>query len=164
MKKGDLESLNEILGKRDPKADAIKKIDIWKEQYNENLEDFKYISSIDEFIKMRKGGVIKIISMKDEILKKGGVILDIKKNNKNKWYALVGITNRNYIWKIYFDDNYIFFREQYTIYKNNQSSDRIKNIISKFIPLNEVDELKTSLKPNKKVDDLYDKYCKKNKN
>ena len=28
MKKGDLESLNEILGKRDPKADAIKKIDI----------------------------------------------------------------------------------------------------------------------------------------
>ena len=43
MKKDDLESLNEILKTRDPKIDAIKKIDEWKEIYNEDLKDYNKI-------------------------------------------------------------------------------------------------------------------------
>ena len=160
MKKDDLASLNKLLENRDPKIDAIKKIDIWKEKYNEELQDYNYIHTIDEFKKINKGGVIKIISLKDEKLKKGGIILDIKKNNKNKWYALVGITNRNILWKIYFDDNYVFFRESYTVFKNNEKTNRFKNILNKFIPQNEISNYKNQLESNNTVDDLYNKYCK----
>jgi hypothetical protein len=160
MKKDDLESLNLLLKSRDPKLDAFNKMNGWKEQYYEELLDYKYIHSLDEFIKLRKGGIIKIISMKNEILKKGGIILDIKKNNKNKYYALVGITNRNILWKIYFDDNYIFFREQYSIYKNNQSSDNFKHFISKFIPQTDSNEYEFENRPNKNVEYLLKEYSK----
>jgi len=164
MKKEDLDSLNLILENRDPKIDAIKKIDTWKKQYYEQLLDYKYIHTIDEFKKLQKGGIIKIISLKNEELKKGGIILDIKKNYKNKWYALVGITNKNILWKIYFNDNYIFFREQYTLYKNNKETNRMTNFMNSFIPQNEIGKIKSAFEPNENVEYLYNKYVKKNEN
>jgi len=161
MKKDDLESLNEILKTRDPKIDAIKKIDEWKEIYNEDLKDYKYIHTIDEFKTISKGGILKTISLKDEKLKKGGVILDIKKNHKNKWYALVGITNRNILWKIYFDDNYVFFREPYTIFKNNQTTSKFKDFFNNFVPKNELSKYSSEMEPNYVVDKLWNEYRKK---
>lgn len=158
MKKDDLESLNKILKHRDPKMDALQKKDIWYEMYEEELLDYKYIHTIDEFKTMSRGGIIKVISLKDEKLKKGGVILDIKKNNKNKWYVLVGITNRNILWKIYFDDNYIFFREQIAIYKSNENSKWMRNIIGKFIPLNEATKESAELQSKPLIESLHEKY------
>jgi hypothetical protein len=161
MKKDDLKFLDDILKNRDPKIDAFKKIDIWKKEYNKELEDYTYIHKLEDFEKMSKGGVIKIISLKDEKLKKGGVILDIKKNNKNKWYVLVGITNRNILWKIYFDDNYIFFREPYTVFKNNKNSIRFNSFFDNFVPKNELGKYTKEMEPNKLVDRLWNEYKNK---
>jgi len=158
MKKDDLESLNKLLKHRDPKIEVFQKMDTWYQTYEEELLDYKYIHNIEEFKTMSRGGTIKVISMKDEKLKKGGIILDIKKNNKNKWYVLVGITNRNILWKIYFDDNYVFFREQFNIYKSNENSKWIKNIISKFIPLSEAVKESSLLSSKPLLDELHDKY------
>jgi len=158
MKKDDLDFLNKMLKHRDPKIDAFEKKDIWYQTYEEELLDYKYIHTIDEFKTMSKGGIIKVISLKDEKLKKGGVILDIKKNNKNKWYVLVGITNRNILWKIYFDDNYVFFREQFTIYKSNENSKWMRNIIGKFIPISEATKESTGIKSKPLLEELHEKY------
>jgi hypothetical protein len=161
MKKEDLESLNYILGHRDPKADALKNLKLWKNNYKEELMDFKYIHTLDEFIKLRKGGVIRIINMENEELKKGGILLNLNKNNKDKWYALVGITNKKIFFKIYFDSNYIFYKEHNSLYKIDEKTEWMTGIMDKFIKKDEIKKYKDQTKNNPVVESLFLEYNKK---
>jgi hypothetical protein len=155
MKKEDLEDLEKMLKNRDPKEDALEKVPEWKEQYYYELMDYGYVHTLDEFKNINRGGIIKVINIQDEELKKGGLVLDIKKNNKNKWYALVGIPIRRYIWKIYFHENYVFYRERYSIFKKDPHSESMRDSLSKFIS-NE-DKIKYD-KKNYTVERLFTKY------
>lgn len=139
MRKEDMKLLDKMLKDRDPKMDAYEKVPIWKEKYNYELLDFGYVHTLEEFKKMNRGSIMKVISNKDEKLKKGGFIIDVKKNKNNKWFALVGIPSRGYIWKIYYDNNYIFVKESYSLFKNDETTDTFRNTISKFINKDEID-------------------------
>lgn len=151
MKKEDLEALDEILKHRDPKEDALTKVSEWKEQYYYELMDYSHIHTLDEFKNISKGRIIKVINIQDETLRAGGIIYDIKQNKKNKWYALVGNPSKNYIWKIYFNENYIFIKADY----KNQNSETFRDSISKFITPEEKEKY---TKKNYLVENLFLKY------
>jgi hypothetical protein len=117
MNKNDKEFLNKLLENHNPKSDGISKAKEWKKKFKEDLIDFTYIHTIDEFIKLGLGGVMKIITLSNEDLKKGGILVKISKDIKNnKWFALLSIPKKRYIWKVYFDTNYIFYRVPYNVY------------------------------------------------
>ena len=89
MNKSDRESLDILLKNYNPKADGLIKYKEWKEKYLDELLDFKYIHSIDDFKNLNLGGVIKVITLSNEELKKGGILVKIATDTKNKLYALL---------------------------------------------------------------------------
>lgn len=109
MYQKDLDKLNEILSTYKPKTTSI---DIFKKKYKTELENYIYIDNIDDFIGLKKGVAIKPIKKSSEEIQKGGIVVKIDKNSKNKWFMLVTLPKTQYFWKIYFDDNYIFYRTQ----------------------------------------------------
>jgi hypothetical protein len=151
MKKEDLKELNELLKHRDPKEEAYEKVPAWKEQYYYELMDYSHVHTLDEFKSIPRGRIIKVINIQDEKLKAGGLVIDIKQNKKKQWYALVGIPCRNYIWKIYFHQNYVFLKANL----KNESSEAFKDSISKFVTQEEKEKY---TEKNYAVENLYFKY------
>lgn len=79
------------------------------DKYNFELEDYKYISNINEFSLLHTKGSIKYINKYDLNLRYGGLLIKIY-NKNNKWYGLIKKYN-NKKYNISFDKNYIFYCE-----------------------------------------------------
>ena len=159
MKKEDMNFLDSLLKQReDPKKLAL--IGSIKNKYSTELEDFNYIHDLEEFKKLKNGGIIKPVNLQHDELKKGGVLIKIG-NDNNKWYALIGLLNRKIFWRIYFHNNYIYYREPYSTYKTNDKTERFLNAMNHFIPLEEQPKYKEQIKSNQLVDELYKSYVKK---
>ena len=82
--------LNEKLKNIDPREDGLKNYKIWKKKYKIELLDYNYIHTLEEFILLRPGGLIKPVSLMTEEICHGGILINIEKDIKNKWYALLG--------------------------------------------------------------------------
>jgi len=161
MKKSDRESLDILLKNYNPKADGLIKYKEWKEKYLDELLDFKYIHTIDDFKKLNLGGVIKVITLSNEELKKGGILVKISTDTKNKLYALLSIPNKKYIWKIYFNNSYIFYRPPYNSYINDDKTEAFKNMMDKFVSKEEINQYTTEDSRDNKLNDLFKRYNKK---
>jgi len=169
MLKKDEKELDNLLKNRDPKEDGLKNNILWKKKYNNYLLDYNYIHTLEEFISISKGGFIKPLSIFDEQLKEGGIIIKINKDAGNKWYCLVGIFETHNkikynkkIWKIYFDKNYIYYKPPIKISINDDQTELYKNYMDKFISKNELNNYHQENKSNKIVDNLFNYYVKKN--
>lgn len=169
MLKKDKKELDKLLQTRDPKEDGLKNHILWKRKYHENLLDYNYIHTLDEFVSLTVGGLIKPIYIYDEQLKAGGIIIKIEKEEPNKWYCLVGIFDsynkikyNKKFWKIYFDKNYIYYKPPNKISINDDKTELYKNYMDKFISKNELTNFKQENKTNELVDNLFNYYVKKN--
>ena len=54
-------------------------------KYNDNIKDYSYIKSLDEFINLPLKGPLKYINKYDGRLRSGGLLIKIYLKN-NKWY------------------------------------------------------------------------------
>jgi hypothetical protein len=163
MKKDDLNSLEKLLAEREPKSDIYDKLNYWKELYYNELLDYKYIHTIEELQVLKLGGVIKIISLRDEKLKKGGILLNLTTDFKGKWYALIGIKEQKKYRKIYFDLNYFFYRDPYGTYKCDSKTQKMKDYLNKFVTQDEVLTITKSSKSNNIINNLFDEYKNRDK-
>ena len=161
MNSKDKDSLNKLLQNYDPKADGLVKYKEWKRKYSDELLDFKYIHTKEDFQKLTLGGVVRVISLSNEELKSGGILVKIGIDNKKKLYGLLSIPKKNYIWKIYFNYNYIFYRTHYNSYINDDKTDAFKNILSKFLSKDEVEQYTVEDSRDSKLNDLLANYNKK---
>jgi hypothetical protein len=155
MKKDDLLFLNSILSTRNPKSISNEQIDKWKKKYE--LVNFKYINTLQEFSELKLGNTIKPINIKTNELKSGGIVIKIDKNKKNKWYALLSIPQNKYFWKVYFDDNYIFYNINVDITRK-----KMDIIISAFISQNDINKYTIDYKNKTFIDNILKKYNKIN--
>lgn len=84
-------------------------INILINEYNEELQYYKYIETINDFTNLQLKGSIKYINKYDGKLRSGGLLVKIY-NKNNDWYAVIKqITNKKYY--ISFKSNYIFYLE-----------------------------------------------------
>jgi hypothetical protein len=120
MYQKDLDKLNNILSNYKPNTLSYYEL---KKKYKNELQNYKYIDNIENFINLKKGYAIKPIKKNTEELQKGGIIVQIDKNKKNKWYVLVVLPKLNYFWRIYFEDNHIFYK----------SPNKFRNLFDNFI-------------------------------
>jgi len=160
MNSKDKESLNKLLENYDPKSDGLLKYKEWKKKYSDELVDFKYIHSKEEFQKLTLGGVIRVISLSNEELKAGGILVKIGIDDKKKLYGLLSIPKKNYIWKVYFNYNYIFYRMHYNSYINDDKTDAFKNVLSKFVSKDEIEQYTTEDTRDAQLNDLINRYKK----
>ena len=79
--------------------------------YKEELEDYNYISSIEEFINLKNGGYIRYINLNDE-LKWGGILLKKFKYDDLNMMVLCNSYCKNF--NISFDKNVIFYKKHTT--------------------------------------------------
>jgi hypothetical protein len=76
-------------------------------EYNDDLKDYLYIKSLDDFINLPLKGPMKYINKYDGQLRSGGLLIKIYLKNK-KWIALIKqFSGKTY--NISFDSNYIFY-------------------------------------------------------
>ena len=164
MNKNDKESLNKLLENYNPKSDGLIKSKEWKKTYKNELIDFTYINTLEDFKKMGLGGVVRVFTLANDELKKGGILVKVA-NENNKWYALLSIPKLRYIWKIYFDNNYVFYRVPYNVYISDDTTDAFKNILDKFVNKDEVEFYTESAKDEYKdrdntLNDIIQRYKK----
>lgn len=169
MFKSDELELDKILANRDPKEDGLKNQKIWKDKYHYELLDYNYVHLIEDFKRFSKGGLIKPISVYNEELKSGGIIIKIDKDDKGKYYALLSIFDKynkikyvKKLWKIYFDKYYIFYKSPDKIDINDNKTEAFKDLRDKFISKDELYLYENQLKGNNIVDNFHNKYVKKN--
>ena len=80
-------------------------------RYNNELEDYKYISSLNEFKSLKEGGYIRYFNLNEE-LKWGGILLKKFKYNDMNMMVLCNSYSKNF--NISFDKNYIFYKKHTT--------------------------------------------------
>ena len=161
MNKKDSNTLNNMLSHRDPKEDAFKNINIWKEKYD--LYGYNYLHTIEQLKIMKKGGLIKPISIYSEILSSGGILIKVDKDDNNKYFALLTVIYKNSppkFWKVYFDKNYIFYKHPDNFNIDDYNTESIQSLMDRFIDKNEQLEYETNIKKHNIVDELYFKYKK----
>jgi hypothetical protein len=88
------------------KARPVDYIDILKKQYNDELKDYQYVETVEEFSLLRPKGCIRYISKYDKKLRSGGLVIKIFEND-SKWYAIV--KNPHSTVRVSFSSNYIFY-------------------------------------------------------
>jgi hypothetical protein len=160
MNKKDSDTLNNMLLHRDPKEDAFKNINSWKEKYD--LYGYNYLHTAEQFKIMKKGGLIKPISIYTEILSSGGILIKVDKDD-TKYFALLTVIYKNSppkFWKIYLDKNYIFYKDPDNFNIDDYNTESIQSLMDRFIDKNEQLEYETNIKKHNIVDELYFKYKK----
>ncbi len=172
MLKDDEKLLEERLRNRDPREDGLKNNKSWKKKYKMELLDYNYIHTLEEFSLLSPGGLIRPISMRNEELLNGGILIKVTKDITNKWFALLGyFENKNKakgkFWRVYFDKNYFFFKNPDKLNIDDLKTERGTFLLEHFVSKEEIGNFTESMKPNKVVDNLFNEYNKnkkKNKN
>jgi len=149
----DLIILDKLLKYRNPKQDVVNNINNIKKIYNDKLIDYEYIETLQDFSLLSKGGSIKSISLNNEMINGSGIVIKIDKDIINRWYALLGViykkNNIKYIKnisKIYFDNNYIFYKSPNQINMSNKKTNFMKHYLNKFLTQEEIEKYKNELK------------------
>jgi len=78
-----------------------------KTKYNEELDEYEYIDTIQKFSLLSLKGSLKYVNKYDGKLRYGGLLIKIYFYN-NKYYALIK-KNNGKKYKISFNSNYIFY-------------------------------------------------------
>ena len=171
MLKKDIIKLDQLLKYRNPKEDGFKNSIVWKKKYYEELLDYEYIDTLQDFSILSKGGFIKIISLNTEMIKGGGIIIRIDKDENNRWYALIGIvlkvSNIKYLKKmrrVYFDNNYIFYKSSDKINISENKTKAIKYYLDKYLTEEEIYKYSDEIKKNMEIENLHNTYKKIKKN
>jgi hypothetical protein len=160
--------LNEKLKNIDPREDGLKNYKIWKKKYKIELLDYNYIHTLEEFILLKPGGLIKPFSLMTEEICHGGILINIEKDINNKWYALLGyFKNREKgngkFRRIYFDIHYFFYKNPDKLKIDDIKTEKGIFLLEQFVSQEEIKNYSESLKSNNVVDGLFNKYVKKNK-
>lgn len=168
MFKDDEKYLNEKLKNRNPKEDGLINYKIWKEKYKIELLDYNYIHTLEDFSLLKIGGLIRPFSLITEEICYGGILIKIEKDIKNKWYALLGYfvnknKNKSKFWKVYFDKNYIFYKNPDKLRIDDIKTEKCNFLLDQFVSKEEIINYSKSLKINDVVDELFDEYVEKKK-
>ena len=96
------------------------------EKYKVELEDYKYIESIEDFSVLSLKGQIKYINKYDGNIRYGGLLIKIYKDTiKNNYSCILKqISGKTY--NVSFKNNHIFYCNN----KNHKLNDWLKNFIS----------------------------------
>ena len=95
-----------------------------EEKYKEELKHYKFISSLDEFIKLPLKGSIRYVNKRTKELKFGGLLTKIYKNQEGNWQCAIMKSNR----KMY----YVGYKSNF-IYYIKSSEDRMSDWANIFI-------------------------------
>lgn len=66
-----------------------------------------------------------------------------------------------YIWKIYFDNNYVFYRRPYNVYISDDSTEAFKNIMDKFVNKDEIALYTEHTERDDELQKMFDTYKNK---
>ena len=88
-----------------------RKVKSFFKEYSEELEDYNYISNIEEYNKIKKGGYVRYFNLNDEI-KWGGILIKKTKNNDMDLMVLCNSTCNRFV--VSFQKNYIFYKPHQT--------------------------------------------------
>ncbi len=109
----EIDSLVDELLPNNPIKEIISK-------YANELEDYDYIESLDQFSTLYLKGSLKYVSKYDGKLRSGGLLIKIYQKD-NKWYGIVKKLNGKK-YHVSFNFNYIFYR----LNKNDERVDLLK--------------------------------------
>mgnify|MGYP006078337213 CR=1 FL=1 len=93
-------------------------------KFNKELEDYKYIKNIDDFILLKEGGYIRYINLNDD-LKWGGILLKKYKFNDMNMMVLSNSYCKNFT--ISFNKNVVFYKKHIT------QSDKTKKLFLSYL-------------------------------
>jgi len=96
-----------------------KQIELFYKEYSEELEDYQYIKSINEFNNIKKGGYVRYFNLNNEI-KWGGILIKKIKNNDMDLMVLCNSNCNRFI--VSFQKNHIFYK------KHQTSADKTRKI------------------------------------
>lgn len=105
-------NLNDRLAEIDRLVDElipVDYIDKLKQQFQEELEHYKYIETVEEFSILRLKGSMRYINKYDKKLRYGGLLIKIYQKH-GSWYAVIKKTDGTKYY-VSFDSNYIFYCE-----------------------------------------------------
>jgi hypothetical protein len=88
-----------------------RKVKSFFKEYSEELEDYNYISNIEEYNEIKKGGYVRYFNLNDEI-KWGGILIKKTKNNDMDLMVLCNSTCNRFV--VSFQKNYIFYKPHQT--------------------------------------------------
>lgn len=117
--------INSIKTQDDYDKEINLKIEELTNKFSKELENYKFVSSLDELQNLKSGGYIRYVNFNDE-LKFGGILLKVFKsennddfNNKN---LLILQNSENNKWTISWEKNYIFYKKQ------TKKGDNLRNL------------------------------------
>ena len=95
----------------DEYVDSVKPDDYINTIINKyELQDYKYIDSVEAFSLLRLRGAIKYVNKYDQKLRYGGLVVKIYKREQNQqWYCIILKENKKYY--VSYNSNYIFYME-----------------------------------------------------
>lgn len=112
--------LDYLLKDYKPKELSQSKLELLKDKYKTELNDYEYIKNTEDFINLKKGGLIRCINKSNEKISKAGILMKIFLNNKKQNVGLIVPCNKMFKgWYITFERNYVFYRPCNQILKNN---------------------------------------------
>ena len=102
---------NKRLKEIDDYVDSVKPDDYINTIINKyELQDYKYIDSVEAFSLLRLRGAIKYVNKYDQKLRYGGLVVKIYKREQNQqWYCIIIKENKKYY--VSYNSNYIFYME-----------------------------------------------------
>lgn len=103
--------LNQIETQEEYEYKIKKKVEKFYKDYPNELDDYKYISNIKEYNKIKKGGYIRYFNLNDE-LKFGGILIKKIKQKDIDLMVLCNTTKDRFV--VSFNKNYIFYKEHQT--------------------------------------------------
>jgi hypothetical protein len=112
--------LDYLLKDYKPKQLSQNKLDELKQKYKTELADYEYIKSPEEFVNLKKGGIVRCINKSNEKISKAGILMKIIYNNKKQNVGLLVPCNKMFKgWYITFERNYVFYKPPSQTLKNN---------------------------------------------
>ena len=99
-----INEINEIVDNNIPNS-----IILLIKKFSNNLENYKYIESVEEFSLLKLRGSFKYINKYDGNLRSGGLLIKIYKKDNN-WYGIIKQISGK-IYHVSFNSNHIFYIE-----------------------------------------------------
>ena len=116
-----LKEIDDILESIEP----TNKINNYLEIYKNELQDYKYVNSLEELYDLKSAGYIRYINLNGE-LKFGGILIKVfeseNKDEFNKKNLILLQNSNNNKWVISYERNYIFYKNQ------TKKGDNLRNL------------------------------------
>ena len=124
------EIINSIKNEDSYLKELYEKSNLFKKKFKNELEDYELITDLDSLYKLKSGGYIRYVNMKEEI-RYGGILLKVfESENKDDFYKknLIILQNSdNKKWTISWEKNYIYYKKQ------TKKGDNLRNLFISII-------------------------------